>query len=55
MEFHAVNWAYACIMMDMSLRKTAASTDVQRQTDKKAAFVKHPVHLLNTGERYIPS
>ena len=53
MGFLAVNWAYACITMDVSLRKTDVNTGVQKQTAKKAASVKHLVHLLNMDELYI--
>ena len=39
MVFPAADWAYACIAMDMSPRKTAVNTDVQKQTVRRAVSV----------------
>ena len=53
MGFPAVSWAYVCITMDMSLRKTGVNTGIQKQTAKKAVSMIHPAHLLNMGGLYI--
>ena len=52
MAFQSVNWAYACIRIDIKPPNTEKNTGALKPARNAAASVNIPVHRLTTAEPY---